>query len=866
MNKIITCFLILLISPLFPVAQGVSIYTASRETGIIYTPIGDSGTWVTAWRAQANPNNNRSFPVPIGFSFNYLGNNFAEVSVSTNGFIDFSANPAAGDQDKPYGFDNNAFSLPSPDGTLFAIAPFYDDLMVTWEYSLENSVKYVTSGLPGDRVFTIEWVHFSIDQSNQDHVNFQVKLYEATSKIEFVYGSMNASFITPGYTCGINASAMSVPPTAAQLLTQQVANSNVFGSTPRNNLTAIPESFSKITLTGCLLPGAAGTIDGPFHVCLPTNGIIFSIPPIPAATGYIWNLPPGFTIVSGNNSFFITVNVSANAGQGNITVAGINSCGTGASSTKEVTVSTRPNPTITGPEMVCSGPLEYGFTTQPSMSNYQWTVSPSGTITSGSGTSSITVAWNTSGTDTVRVNYNDINGCPARSPGSQIVTVNPMAVPVIAGPDQVCINSQGNIYTTESGMTNYIWTVSGGGSVTGGGTSGSNSVTVTWNTAGAQTVSASYTDMNGCSAITPTSFPVTVSPLPIPAISGPQSTCIGSTGNGYSTQPGMINYNWMVSAGGTITSGGTVTSNTVTVTWTNSGPNSVSLNYSTPAGCSAIQSTIYNVTVGERPVPTLTGPANACPGSANNVYTTQSGMNSYTWIVSSGGTITAGGTPASNIAVVTWNTSGPQTISVNYTNIQGCSALTSTTYAVYVELLPVPLISGPDTVCENTPENLYSTETGMSNYIWNVSSGGIITGGGTISNPNVTIHWITPGPQSIQVNYTNSTGCQTVSPGVLNVMIDTLPTPAITGPDSVCVATSGNFYWTQPGMTSYDWVVPTGGQIVGGAGTPVIEVFWDTGGLHTVDVTYTDVEGCSPAVPSIYNVQVLTRPVPTITG
>ena len=847
-------------------AQGVSIYTVTRETGIVYNPVGDTGNWVTSWRAPGNPNNSRSYPVPLGFSFNYLGYNFTEVSVSTNGFLDFSTNSAAGDQDKPYGFDNSAFSIPSPNGTLLAIAPFYEDLMVTWGFTLTNSIRYITFGIPGDRIFVMEWAHFSLDQSNSDHVTFQVRLYEATSKIEFIYGAMSATAITPSYTCGINASTMAVPPTAAQLLTMQVPNSTVFGSTPKNNLNVLPESNSKIILTGCLLPGAAGTIDGPSHVCLPALGIIYSIPPVPAATGYIWNLPPGFSIVSGNNSFFITVNAAANANAGNVSVTAVNGCGSGAPSSRSVTVSTRPTPIVNGPAVVCTGVTEYSYSTQPSMSNYQWSVTSGGTITSGTGTNAITVVWATNGTDTVSVSYNDPNGCSSQTPGYQIITVHPTTLPIIKGPDQACITSPGNTYKTQSGMTDYLWTISPGGTITSGGGPGDSTVTVTWTSAGGQMVNVAFTDINGCAPSTPTSFPVTVNDLPVPVITGPQTPCIHSTGNVYTTQAGMVNYVWQVSPGGMITSGGTSTSNTVTVTWNTTGPQTVSVNYATPGGCTSLQPFNLPVSVGERPVPTITGPSTACPGSANNVYTTQSGMTGYTWSVSSGGIITAGGTPTSNVAVVSWIGPGPQTITVNYNNLEGCPAQTPTTFAVFVELLPVPVITGPDTVCQNSAGNVYETENGMSNYQWSVSEGGMITGGGTSSDPSVTIQWVLPGNRSVAVNYTNFTGCQTVSPGIHPVMVDTLPQPAITGEDTVCAATSGHFYMTESGMTGYEWTVSEAGEILSGAGTEVIEVRWLTAGAGRLTVTYVDPRGCVPDLPSEWNVTILSRPVPSLSG
>jgi len=98
-------------------------------------------------------------------------------------------------------------------------------------------------------------------------------------------------------------------------------------------------------------------------------------------------------------------------------------------------------------------------------------------------------------------------------------------------------------------MTNYTWTVSAGGTVTAGGTATSNSVTVTWNTAGAQSVSVNYTNSNGCTAAAPAVYNVTVNARPVPTISGLSAVCANSTGNVYTSQAGMTNYTWSVSAG-----------------------------------------------------------------------------------------------------------------------------------------------------------------------------------------------------------------------------------------------------------------------------------------------------------------------------
>ena len=154
-------------------------------------------------------------------------------------------------------------------------------------------------------------------------------------------------------------------------------------------------------------------------------------------------------------------------------------------------------------------------------------------------------------------------------------------------------------------MTNYIWAVSAGGTITAGGGLANSTVTVTWNTAGAQTVSVNYTNGNGCTATAPTVYNVTVNPLPVPTIAGPASVCVNSTGNVYTTESGMTNYIWSVSAGGTITAGGGTANNTVTVTWNTVGAQSVSINYTNSNGCTAVSPTVYPVTVNPLPSPTI---------------------------------------------------------------------------------------------------------------------------------------------------------------------------------------------------------------------------------------------------------------------
>lgn len=863
MKKINILLLLLFVIPGLSIAQGVASYTVTRQTGITYTSINTTGTSIPSWRAGLNESDNRSMPVPLTFTFNYLGMPYTTVSVCTNGFIDFSSSTAGGNTPGAYSNDNTTFSQPAPDGTLLAIAPFYEDIMCALGFNLANSIKYQVTGSAGSKVFIVEWNNMTYASATSSHVTFQVKLYEADARIEFIYGSMSATGVSLGYTCGINAPTMSAPPTTAQLLTQQSPNTGTFGATPQNALNTVPQSNSMIVFAGCPIPFAAGDITGSSTICENSTGVTYSVPAIGYATGYNWVLPAGFTIASGANTNAITVNVASGASSGSVTVNGTSSCGNGAASTKSVTVSPRPTITLSGPAAVCQGITSNVYTTQTGMTGYQWSVT-GGTITSGGTSSSntATVTWNTAGSQSISVNYNATNGCNALIPVVYPVTVHPLPVPVITGPASVCAGATGNLYTTDAGATNYVWAVSAGGTITAGGTATSNTMTVKWNTAGAQSVSVAYTNNNGCTASPPVVYPVTVNPLPAPTITGPATACVASTGNVYTTQSGMSGYTWTISTGGSITSG--AGSNTITVSWNNTGAQWVKVNYMNANNCTATSPTNFNVTVNVRPVPTISGPASACVGATGNSYTTQAGMTGYTWSVSAGGTITSGST--TNTIAVTWNTTGAQTVSVNYNNSSGCNALTPTTYNVTVNAVPTPTLTGPSAVCAGTTGNVYTTQSGNSNYVWAVSAGGTITAGGTTTSNTATVKWNTAGAQTVSVNYNNAAGCPANAPTVYPVTVNPLPVPTITGPSAMCVGSTGQVYTTESGMTDYTWTVSTGGTITAGGGTESITVTWSQSGSKTVTVSYTNGNGCTALAPTVYNVTVYPLAAPIIDG
>lgn len=103
-------------------------------------------------------------------------------------------------------------------------------------------------------------------------------------------------------------------------------------------------TMSTLAITVNTLPDIAGVISGSdtLTVCPVSTGKVYFVAPIFNATKYIWTLPAGATIVSGDSTNSITVNFSNIASSGNITVYGKNACGNGLSSSLAIYISTVP--------------------------------------------------------------------------------------------------------------------------------------------------------------------------------------------------------------------------------------------------------------------------------------------------------------------------------------------------------------------------------------------------------------------------------------------------------------------------------------------------------------------------------------------
>ena len=203
--------------------------------------------------------------------------------------------------------------------------------------------------------------------------------------------------------------------------TEQLISSNCF-QTFKSNPIVTPGSHQSVCggyydffiakFALCQSPDTSSGIIGPNKVCANASGIVFSTDPIIGATSVTWCVSSGLTILSGQGTNSITVNAGSSIGTDTVSIYGSNSCGDGFAVIKLVTI-TGAIPELTGPDSVCVL-NEYSYHGATGMTNYQWLLSPGGSIVSGGSSSdnNCVIRWNTTGTQMVKLFYDPPSLCP----------------------------------------------------------------------------------------------------------------------------------------------------------------------------------------------------------------------------------------------------------------------------------------------------------------------------------------------------------------------------------------------------------------------------------------------------------------------
>ncbi|MFM1745359.1 MAG: hypothetical protein RLZZ630_1296 [Bacteroidota bacterium] len=140
---------------------------------------------------------------------------------------------------------------------------------------------------------------------------------------------------------------------------------------------------------------------------------------------YVWTVPSGASIVSGQGTSAISVQFSSTFGKGSISVVAQNTCGTSTSRTKSVNGAPALPGAISGATVVCKGQNGVAYSIAPvyGANSYLWTMPRNTVIVSGQGSTSILANYKTTASSgDVRVKAS--NSCSTTLNQKLAVTVN----------------------------------------------------------------------------------------------------------------------------------------------------------------------------------------------------------------------------------------------------------------------------------------------------------------------------------------------------------------------------------------------------------------------------------------------------------
>ncbi len=589
----------------------------------------------------------------------------------------------------------------------------------------------------------------------------------------------------------------------------------VYGTNTNCNSAPSPPVHLVVTLHASPIP----TISGPATVCnmSMTNNYFTEA----GNNTYDWAVIPDGSAISGGTPTDPTATIYwSSPGIKTVSVTYHNTYGCAAvnPAVKIVTVNPLPTATISGTTSVCqnSTPPDITFTGGAATAPYTFTYTidggPDQTITTISG-NSVTLAVPTAITGTftytlVSVQDGSATTCSQAQTGSAAVTVNPLPTATISGTTIVCQNSSAPLITFTGASTaapyTFTYKINGGSDQTVTTTSG-NSVTVSAPTAVAGTFTYSLVkvqdgSLTTCSQTQSGDASITVNPLPTATIAGTTAVCQNSASpditftGALATAPYTFTYK--INGGSdqtvTTTSGNSVTVSVPTTTVGIFTYSLVSVQDASSTTCSQLQTGSAVVTVNPLPIPGITGFATVCTGVTGVLYSTESSMTGYSWTVSPGGAITSGST--TNTINVSWNSPGAQTVSVNYTNANGCLAASATVKNVTVNPLPTATVTGTASACQNSASPLITFTGGSATapytFTYNINGGApqtvttIIGNSVTVAAPTNVLGTFIYSLVSVQES--SSTACSQSQTGSATVSVNLLPTASISGTTVVC--------------------------------------------------------------------------------
>jgi len=443
------------------------------------------------------------------------------------------------------------------------------------------------------------------------------------------------------------------------------------------------------------LPGAAGTITGPSEVCQSQTGVEFSVAEISGATDYLWTYSETGAYINGTGNT-VVIDFTPSATSGNLTVYGVNECGSGIASPRfPVTVSPASVGGIAVPD---DSTLCYGSSTVVRLSGYsgsiQWQQSSDGitgwtNVTGGSGSN--TAVYTTPGLQVDTWYRARVSNGSCTIAYSNTVLLAVYAIPLTpnsGGNKTICRNQPVPALTVTTGggeTADWYMTSSGGTPVATGSLSFTPPEKGTWY-AEARNIAA------GC--ISPSRTPLTLTINEQPTVdAGPDKVISNGTSTVISDAGalGILPLTYLWSPSSLFVNPNQLHPSTVNMTTSTL----VTLTVSDNNGCSNSDQMTITVIGGSLAVIPSVTPSAVCTGNPvmlNANPTGGTGNYTYSWTSNTSGFISAEANPQVWPAMTTTYT---VVVSDGHTSASGNITVT-------VHPNPVaPVSNGDKTICEN---------------------------------------------------------------------------------------------------------------------------------------------------------------------
>ena len=434
--------------------------------------------------------------------------------------------------------------------------------------------------------------------------------------------------------------------------------------------------------------------------------------------------------------------------------------------TKEVTVYALPVVTVNDPTLCLNGTMAL---TAEGATTYTWTPDTYLNASTGAG---VTFTGSVAGTFDIVVTGTDDHNCSSTDTANVTVNALPTTGLTALQNKEICQGATTG-WKIEGNYSDFAWTSTLDNSLQ---PIEGDTVTFTGTTAGEYTVTVSVTDANQC--VNSASATVKVDTLPVVTLSSDNAVCEGNTITfttaAANADNGIHNYIWTYpETNATVT--GETTGNTLTLSWTDNGTKTVTVNYTDGNGCTATTPATRGIMVNELPDVVITNgeTAEICLGGTVNL--TAAGATSYVWANEAG-----------NTAAITVEPKRDSTFTVTGTDDNGCSNTAAINITVH-DTVKLTATHTTQTLCLGTAiEPIALTIANCT-----LDFGQMPTNELTYNETNNTItgELTTAGVHSFTITATSEHGCSSKSLPVFITMNDTVKLAAADTTQSRCLGT-----------------------------------------------------------------------------